>query len=93
MEDKIYPYIHQIYTCFIHFVHNKFTLCFICSLTNAVLIIVTGFGVDGAFRDPGTTSQIEGRDRVGSVSRFCLGHRSPAAGTAWIEWAAATRED
>ena len=49
-----------------------------CALVGAS--IVTGFGVDGAFRDPGTTSQIEGRDRVGSVSRFCLGHRSPAAG-------------
>ena len=37
-----------------------------CALVGAS--IVTGFGVDGAFRDPGTTSQIEGRDRVGSVS-------------------------
>ena len=40
-EDRVYPYIHHIYTCFIHSLHKKFTCFTTVYITNAVLIYWT----------------------------------------------------
>ncbi|KAL6599038.1 hypothetical protein ACP70R_045902 [Stipagrostis hirtigluma subsp. patula] len=44
--------------------------------------IVTGFGVDAANHDPGTSSQFAGRGRTGSTSQFWMGRaRCPPRGS------------
>jgi len=41
--------------------------------------LVTEFGVDPAFRDPGSSPQFVGRGRRGSTFRFVVGRRPVAA--------------